>query len=93
MVYLIDDIFYSGLDFIDLHGYDTETARVCTDDFINDSYILGRKKIIIIHGIGKGILKKEVLSILKNDKRVEEYNLDMFNEGCTLARLKNNIDI
>ena len=40
----------------------------------------------------KTFLKKEVLNMLKKDKRVEEYNLDMFNEGCTLVRFYSNVD-
>ena len=30
--------------------------------------------------------------MLKKDKRIEEYNLDMFNEGCTLVRFYENVD-
>ena len=78
---------------LDLHGEDRVGAKIKVKSFLNENIKLKNKEVAIIHGIGKGILKKEVLSILKNDKRVEEYNLDMFNEGCTLARLKNNIDI
>ena len=84
---MIDDIFYSGLDFIDLHGYDTETARVCTDDFINDSYILGRKKIIIIHGIGKGLVKDSVHNVLRKNKKVESFKLCNSNSGMTIVNL------
>ena len=78
---------------IDLHGEDKIGARIKVKAFINEQYKLDNKEIAIIHGVGKGILKKEVLSILKNEKRVEEYNLDMFNEGCTLVKLKDKVDI
>jgi hypothetical protein len=30
--------------------------------------------------------------MLKSDKRIKEYNLDCFNEGCTLAKLNKKID-
>ena len=53
----MEDIFLKKLPFIDLHGYDIETARVATNDFINDNIILKNKKILIIHGKGKGLVK------------------------------------
>lgn len=74
---------------IDLHGEDRVGARIKVINFLNDNYKLDKKEIAIIHGVGKGILKNEVLNILKNDKRIESYNIDMFNEGCTLARFNN----
>ena len=73
---------------LDLHGEDRIGARIKVNTFLNDNYELGTKEVAIIHGVGKGILKKEVLSIVRRDKRVLEYNLDCFNEGCTLVLLK-----
>ena len=77
---------------LDLHGEDRIGAKIKMETFISDNYNLGEEEIAIVHGIGKGILKKEVLNMLKNDKRVKEYNLDCFNEGCTLARLYKKVD-
>ena len=74
---------------LDLHGEDIIGARIKIKTFLNDNYKLGNKEIAIIHGVGKGILKKEVFSILRSSKLVEIYNIDMFNEGCTLVKLKN----
>ena len=90
---MIDNyMLYKNLPTIDLHGEDRIGAIVKTKEFINDNIKLKNKLIIVIHGIGKGILKKEVLDMLKKDKRVLEYNLDCFNEGCTLVRLDRKID-
>ncbi len=77
---------------LDLHGEDRIGARIKVKTFIDDNYKIGNNEIAIVHGVGKGILKKEVLNMLKNDKRVLEYNLDFFNEGCTLARLDKKVD-
>ena len=77
---------------IDLHGEDRIGAKIKVKAFLSDNIKMKNKEVAIIHGVGKGILKSEVFSILKNDKRIEEYNLDMFNEGCTLVRFKNNVD-
>ena len=74
---------------LNLHGEDRIGAKIKILAFLSDNYKLGNKEIAIIHGIGKEVLKKEVLNILRHDKRVEEYNIDMFNEGCTLIRLRN----
>ena len=77
---------------LDLHGEDVIRARIKIRDFINDNFVIGNLEIAIIHGVGKGIIKKEVLDMLKKDKRIEEYNIDCFNGGCTLARLRKEID-
>lgn len=77
---------------LDLHGEDIIGARIKVNNFISDNYKIGNEEIAIIHGVGKGILKKEVLQMLKNDKRVVEYNIDCFNDGCTLVKLSKNID-
>ena len=86
---MIDDIFYNNLDYIDLHGYDSQTARVLTNDFINDSVIMKKRKVIIIHGIGEGIIKNVVHDTLKSNKYVNEFKLHN-NTGMTIVCL--NID-
>ncbi len=85
-------LYRNGMEQIDLHGEDKIGARIKVKAFLNDNYKLGNREIAIIHGLGKGILKREILDILSHDKRVEEYNIDMFNEGCTLAKLKVKLD-
>ncbi len=85
-------LFRNSMPQLDLHGEDRIGARIKINAFINDNCKLGNEEIAIIHGVGKGILKKEVLNMLKNDKRVLEYSLDCFNEGCTLARLTKKVD-
>ena len=85
-------LYHNGMEQIDLHGEDKIGARIKVKAFLNDNYKLGNREIAIIHGLGKGILKREILDILSHDKRVEEYNIDRFNEGCTLAKLKVKLD-
>ena len=74
---------------LDLHGEDRIGAKIKVNTFLNDNYELGIREVAIIHGVGKGILKNEVLKMLKNDKRVIEYNIDCFNDGCTLVLIAN----
>ena len=70
---------------IDLHGEDRIGARILVKSFINDNYLLGNLEFAIVHGIGQGILRKEV-------KRVLEYGTDYFNMGCTLVRIAKKVD-
>ena len=72
---------------IDLHGMDREIARITVKDFIGDMITLKEDICLIIHGIGQGILQKEVHNCLKQDKRVLEYKLDFMNPGCTIVKL------
>lgn len=85
-------LYRSNMPELDLHGEDRIGAKIKVKTFLDDNYKLGNRELAIVHGLGKGILKMEVFDILKHDKRVEEYNLDMFNEGCTLVRLINIVD-
>lgn len=76
---------------IDLHGEDKKTAEWLVKQFIDDCIKLNTKKCVIIHGIGTGILKKQVQEVLKHDKRIANYYIDFFNVGCTVVELKENI--
>ncbi len=79
--------FLNILPTIDLHGYNRDMVKYVVTDFINDNIKLGNKKIVIVHGKGEGIVKDELHFILKNDKRVKRYYLDMFNIGETIIEL------
>ena len=83
----MDDIFLSRYPKIDLHGYDRDSARMMVNDFIRDNYEMGIDTIIIIHGKGLGILRKEVHEALRVNKLVLEYKSDNFNDGCTIVRI------
>ena len=83
----MEDIFLKYLPSIDLHGYDRESARVVTNDFINESLQLHNSKVIIIHGKGKGIVKSEVHKVLEKRKEVISYYTLNTNDGCTIVHL------
>ena len=84
----INNIFTSNLPKLDLHGETKDTARVLVNDFIKDNIKMKNDKVVIIHGIGSGILRKEVSDILKKNKNVIEYGIDFMNEGSTIVRIK-----
>ena len=73
---------------IDLHGEYSFSAEVLTKEFLDDNINLKNKKLCIIHGIGKGIIKNTVHEVLKHDKRIEKYYIDFFNPGCTIVEIK-----
>jgi dsDNA-specific endonuclease/ATPase MutS2 len=64
------DPFILNLPELDLHGFDRVSALIATEEFINDNIKLQNKRIIIIHGIGNGILKKEIHNYLKKNPKV-----------------------
>lgn len=73
---------------IDLHGIDRDYAKILVKDFIQDSITMKEEYVLIIHGIGKGIVKKAVYEELKRNPAVKEYKQDNFNPGCTVVRIK-----
>ncbi len=83
----MEDIFLKNLPTLDLHGFDIETARVSTNDFVNDNLLLKNNKILIIHGKGTGLVKKSVHETLSHRKEVIKFHTDSLNDGCTIAYL------
>lgn len=81
-------MLYNNLPSLDLHGENRDIARILVNDFINENLKLKIKKVIIVHGIGTGILKKEVHETLKRNKFVSSYKMDFFNPGCTIVEIK-----
>ncbi len=76
---------------LDLHGEYSFSAKYLTKEFINDNIFLKNKTICIMHGIGDGIVKKCTHDYLKKDKRVKSYKVDIFNPGCTIVELKEDL--
>ena len=85
---LDDIIFLDNIPSIDLHGLDRDSARVKVLEFINDNKHMKNDIICIVHGIGSGILKKEIHNTLKYSKDVMEYKLFYNNNGCTIVKIK-----
>lgn len=85
---MTENIFIKNLPTLDLHGETYDTAVVMVNDFIMENVLLKHKKIVIIHGIGRGIVKEAVVKSLKSNKNVIDYKIDIFNHGCTIVDLK-----
>ena len=82
---------YNNLPQLDLHGDDRDYARIKINEFIEDNYKMKQEKVLIIHGIGTGIIRKTTHETLKKNKRVDSYKTDYFNSGTTVVIIKKNV--
>lgn len=85
---LKDVVFIDSFPKLDLHGFDRETARVSTNDFILDNKKMKNEIIVIIHGIGSGIIRKTVHETLKKNKNVLDFKTFYNNNGSTIVKIK-----
>ncbi len=84
-------ILYEHVPTLDLHGEDRTFARIRVKEFLDDQVKMKNVRVVIIHGKGSGIIRKTVQEVLAQDKRIEHFELDLFNEGQTLVQFKKNI--
>ena len=81
------DPFTINLPHLDLHGETYETMGYPLESFIKDNYIMGNKNIVVIHGRRGKVLKSRTYELLKNNKYVKNYYLDVENDGETIVEL------
>lgn len=81
-------IFIDNLPSIDLHGYDKEYANIKINEFINDNKKMGNEIVVIIHGVGSGILRKQTNLTLRKNKNVVDYRLFYNNVGSTIVKIR-----
>jgi len=81
------DPFLKILPQLDVHGETRDTVMTVVNDFINENYHLGKEKVVVVHGKGKDILRKEIHQELKKNKQVKKYYLYNLNLGCTIIEL------
>ena len=79
---------YKNLPTLDLHGVDRDYARILIDEFIKDNYQQKNQKVVIIHGIGTGMIRKTTQETLKRNQIVDSYKIDNFNAGMTIVTLR-----
>ena len=85
---IIHDPFTFHFPKIDIHGETSFSTPLIIDSFIKECLHQKKYSLIIIHGKGKGILKKATHDYLKKDPRIENYYLDNINDGQTIVELK-----
>lgn len=84
-------MLYNNLPSLDLHGTDRDYARIMINDFIADNYKIKNDKVVIIHGIGTGIIRKTTQATLKANKFVDTFKIDNFNAGQTIVTIKKKV--
>lgn len=80
-------IFINSLPTLDLHGFDSDYARIKINEFINDNKKMGNYNIVIVHGIGSGIIRRTTHDTLKKNKDVVDFKIFAGNVGCTIVEL------
>jgi len=66
---------------INLIGMDANTALLELEKFLEEAYASGHKSVKIVHGIGKGVLKRVVHEFLSKSERVRFYREAYPKEG------------
>lgn len=81
-------MFNSSSPVLNVHGETTLTVGFFLEDFIRDNVKLGNEYIGVIHGKSSNILKNKIHELLKRNKYVVCFHLDMWNTGMTIIKLK-----
>jgi DNA mismatch repair protein MutS2 len=72
-------------------GDTAELARERVDKFLDEAYMAGRSRLRVIHGHGKGILRKSLHEMFASHPHVEKFYLSPPHEGgagSTIVELK-----
>lgn len=81
-------MFNSKSPILNLHGETRDTIRFPINDFIRDNIKLKNEYVGIVHGRSSDILKSKAHEILKQNKYVDSFRVDLFNPGLTIVKLK-----
>lgn len=85
---MIDNYYlFKNLPSIDLHGMNRYEAKVKIDYFILENKKLNNHLIAIVHGKGSGVLKTSVQNILKENKNVKAFKINIYNDGETIVEI------
>ncbi len=70
---------------IDLHGMDSHDAEMKVDELIDGAFMAGTRVVRIIHGDGRGILRKVVRDHLANHELVAAWRPAPGPQGAGVA--------
>ena len=87
----VNDPFTVLLPHLDLHGETSESAKFLVESFIKDNYLMQNNRVVVIHGKSGGVLKKTTQEVLKHNKYVTNYEIDMLNDGQTIIEIKSKL--
>jgi DNA mismatch repair protein MutS2 len=57
----------------DVRGQRTEDAMLVVEKFLDEALVAGYRAVAVIHGMGTGILKKEIRQYLSNSEYVKRF--------------------
>lgn len=87
-MHLNEVIFIDSFPKLDLHGENSETARVLINDFIRDNVVQKNNLLCIVHGVGSGILRKTTKETLSKHRKVLDFKTYYYNQGCTIVEIE-----
>jgi len=76
---------------LEIVGQRAEEARHSLEKYLDDAIVAGLENVAVIHGSGRGVLRRVVEDVLRNHSCVAEYGLDRDmpgGTGVTRVRLK-----
>ncbi len=76
---------------LDLHAFSPKDLKYLIPDYLNECFLREIYQVKIIHGKGKGNLRRSVHALLEHNSLVEGYQLaELFNGswGATVVNLK-----
>ena len=87
-----DEIEYPVDGVLDLHMFAPKDAASVVDEYLNVCREKGIHEVKIIHGKGKGALRKTVHALLEKHPLILDFTLDSgpSSWGATIARLRND---
>ena len=82
------EMFTSASPVLNVHGETTDTVVFFLNDFIKDNVKLKNTYIGIIHGRSSNIIRNRIHELLKQNKLVDSYKINIWNPGMTIVKLK-----
>ncbi len=86
----VDEIQYPTDGILDLHMFAPRDAASVVDEYLKACWEQGIFEVRIIHGKGKGVLRRTVRALLEKHPLVADHGLDSgpSSWGATMVRLR-----
>jgi DNA mismatch repair protein MutS2 len=68
---------------LDLRGQTADEAIYQVEKYLDDAYLAGLDKVILIHGKGTGVLREAIQEFLAKHNNIRSYRLGHYREGGT----------
>ena len=80
-------MFSSRSPVLNLHGETRDTVVFIINDFIKDNIKLDNEYIGIIHGRSSNVLRDKTHEVLRKNKNVNSFKINIWNPGMTIVKL------